>query len=259
MRKLGISALVAASFFLTACGGDDEPTTDETTSSEETAGGEETPADEAADEAADDAAEGEDSAGAADLNAAVLAAEDLPEGVEITPIDVAGLSNAMAGAAGMIEGMTFEPADCQDNSADPLQAEGVEAAAITATSGDMESGSFDVLMNAVYSNADTSSIAAVEDYYAQCAEVAVSGEVGGTTVDMTISTQLVDAPELDADEVIAIENTTTMQGLPATTTRLIYLIDGDHGVYLAGNPESTVFDLDALAGAALDKLRAAQG
>ncbi|TDE08952.1 DUF5642 family protein [Jiangella asiatica] len=251
MRKLGISALIAATLFLTACGGDDESTDDETTTSEESAGGEETPEETATDDAAEDDAAADE--GGTDLSAAVLAAEDLPADVEIMPFDATMVSDMGASMAGMLEGITYEPADCQGYADDPLQRDGVESAGISAISGT------DVFVSAVYTGASADDVAAVEDYYGRCAEIAISGEAAGQPVDMTLTTEIVDAPAVDADEAIAIETTTVMPGVPETPMRIIYMIDGDRGVYVAGNPESAVFELDALAPAALDKLRAAQG
>jgi hypothetical protein len=76
---------------------------------------------------------------------------------------------------------------------------------------------------------------------------------------MTVTSQVVDAPDVDADEVLAIDTVTTGSGIPEVPMRTIYMVDGDHGVYVAANPEGALFDLDALAAAALEKLRAAQG
>ncbi len=48
-------------------------------------------------------------------------------------------------------------------------------------------------------------------------------------------------------------------GLPGWVTRIVYVIDGDLGVYVGANPDSAVFDIDALTATALEKLRAARG
>ena len=91
MRKLGISALVAATLFLAACGGDDEPGDDATTTAEET------PAADATDEAAVEDEGGEPAA--TDLQGALLAADDLPEGATVSAFDVAQLSSAIGRAS----------------------------------------------------------------------------------------------------------------------------------------------------------------
>lgn len=248
MRKLGIAALLAATLFLTACGGDDEPGDDATTASEETGAADETPADDATDDAAAEEEGGD--AGATDLQAALLAAEDLPEGATVSAFDVAQLSGAAESMAQLLEGVTYEPADCQTYEADPLQKDGVEAVGMTATSGT------DVLVNAVYTNAGGTDVADVQEYYDRCGEITISGEAAGQPLDMTVRSSTVDAPDVDADEVLAVETVTESAAMPAVPTRIIYMIDGDRGVYVAGNPESTTFDLNALAAAALDKLRA---
>lgn len=244
MRKLGISALVAATLFLAACGGDDEPADDATTASEETAAADETPA---GDEAAAEEEGGE--AGATGLQSALLTAEDLPEGATVSAFDVTQLSSAAESMAQLLEGVTYEPADCQAYDSNPLQKDGAESAGMSATSGT------DVLVNAVYTNASTDDVASVQDYYDRCGEITISGEAAGQSLDMTVRTTTVDAPEVDADEVIAVETVTESANMPAVPTRVIYMIDGDRGVYVAGNPESTTFDLNALAAAALDKLK----
>lgn len=246
MRKLGISALVAATLFLTACGGDDEPGDDASTPSEETAAAEEAPAGDATDDAAE---EGGD-AGATDLQAALLSAEDLPEGATVSAFDVAQLSSAGESMAQLLEGVTYEPADCQAYDANPLQKDGAEAAGMTATSGT------DVLVNAVYTNASADDVASVQEYYDRCGEITISGEAAGQPLDMTVRTTTVDAPEVDADEVIAVETVAESATMPSVPTRVIYMIDGDRGVYVAGNPESATFDLDTLAADALEKLKA---
>jgi hypothetical protein len=246
MRKLGISALVAATLFLAACGGDDEPAADATTA------GEDTPAADATADATDEAA-AEDEAGdapATDLQGALLAAEDLPEGATVSAFDVAQLSSAAEGMAQLMEGVTYEPADCQAYDANPMQKDGAEAAGMSATSGT------DVLVNAVYTGASADDVAGVQEYYDRCGEITISGEAAGQSLDMTVRTSTVDAPDVDADEVLAVETVTEAANMPAVPTRVIYMIDGDRGVYVAGNPESTTFDLDALAAAALDKLKA---
>lgn len=245
MRKLGISALVAATLVLAACGGDDEPSGDATTGGDETAAADETPA---GDDAAAEDEGGEAAAG--DLQAALLAAEDLPEGATVAAFDVAQLSSAAEGMAQLLEGVTYEPADCQAYDSNPLQKDGAESAGMSATSGT------DVLVNAVYTNASTDDVASVQEYYDRCGEITISGEAAGQTLDMTVRTSTVEAPEVDADEVIAVETVTESANMPAVPTRVIYMIDGDRGVYVAGNPESTTFDLNALAAAALDKLKA---
>lgn len=243
MRKLGISALVAATLFLAACGGDDDAGDDATAASEETAAADETPADDAAEEEDGEAA-------ASGLEAALLSAEDLPEGAAVSAFDVAQLDSAGESMAQLLEGVTYEPADCQAYDTNPLQKDGAEAAGMTATSGT------DALINAVYTNASADDVASVQEYYDRCGEITVSGEAGGQSLDMTIRTTTVDAPEVEADEVIAVETVTESAAMPAVPTRIIYMIDGDRGVYVAGNPESTTFDLNALAVAALDKLKA---
>ncbi|WP_157987693.1 DUF5642 family protein [Jiangella endophytica] len=248
MRKLGISALVAATLFLAACGGDDESGDDATATSEETAAAEETPADDATDDAAAEDEGGD--AGATDLQAALLAAEDLPDGATVSAFDVAQLSSAGESMAQLLEGVTYEPADCQAYDADPLQKDGADAAGMTATSGT------DVLVNAVYTNASADDVADVQEYYDRCGEITISGEAAGQPLDMTVRTSTVDAPDVDADEVLAVETVTESAAMPAVPTRIIYMIDGDRGVYVAGNPESATFDLEALAVAALDKLKA---
>ncbi|RIQ11658.1 hypothetical protein DY240_28285 [Jiangella rhizosphaerae] len=238
---------MAATLFLAACGGDDESGDDATASSEETAAAEETPADDATDDAA--AEEGGES-GATDLQAALLTAEDLPEGATVSAFDVAQLSSAGESMAQLLEGVTYEPADCQAYDSNPLQKDGAEAAGMTATSGT------DVLVNAVYTNASADDVASVQEYYDRCGEITISGEAAGQSLDMTVRTTTVEAPEVDADEVLAVETVTESAAMPSVPTRVIYMIDGDRGVYVAGNPESTTFDLNALAAAALEKLKA---
>lgn len=231
---------MAATLFLAACGGDDEPAADSTTAAE-------TPAADATDEAAAEDEGGE--APASDLQGALLAAEDLPEGATVSAFDVTQLSSAAEGMAQLLEGVTYEPADCQAYDSNPLQKDGADSAGMSATSG------ADVLVNAVYTNASADDVASVQDYYDRCGEITISGEAAGQALDMTVRTSTVDAPDVDADEVIAVETVTESANMPAIPTRVIYMIDGDRGVYVAGNPESTVFDLDTLAAAALDKLK----
>ncbi|MBB5786768.1 DUF5642 family protein [Jiangella mangrovi] len=235
---------MAATLFLAACGGDDDPAADETAASEETAAADETPAGD------DPAAEEEGGEAATGLQGALLTAEDLPEGATVSAFDVAQLSSAAEGMAQMLEGVTYEPADCQAYDSNPLQKDGAESAGMSATSGT------DVLVNAVYTGASADDVASVQDYYDRCGEITISGEAAGQTLDMTVRTTTVEAPEVDADEVIAVETVTESANLPAVPTRVIYMIDGDRGVYVAGNPESTTFDLNALAATALDKLKA---
>ncbi|SDU40089.1 DUF5642 family protein [Jiangella alkaliphila] len=256
MRKIAITALIATTLLLTGCGGDDESGDDATTTNEPSSGGDEpaaedTPAEDtpAEDEPADDAAAG----GAVDLDAALLTAGDLPDGAQIMPIDVTEMATGMDSMAGLIEGATYEPAECQDNSADPLRRDGVEAAAMTAMS------EVDVFMQAVYTGASEDDIAAVEDYYERCGEVSFSGEMADQAIEMTTTTEIVDAPSVDADHVVALDSTMAGSGLPGTVTRVVYVIDGDLGMYVAANPDSAVFDIDALTATALEKLRAARG
>lgn len=262
MRKIAITALIATTLLLTGCGGDDESGDDATTTNEQTSGGDEpaaedTPAEDepaaedtpADDEPADDGAAG----GAVDLNAALLTADDLPDASQVTPIDVAEMAISMDGVAGQLEGATFEPAECQDNSADPLRRDGVEAAAMIAVS------EVDVFMQAVYTGASEDDIAAVEEYYERCGEVIYSGEMDGQSIEMTTTTELVDGPSVDADHVVALDSTMAGSGLPGTVTRVVYVIDGDLGMYVAAKPDSAMFDIDALTATALEKLRAARG
>lgn len=244
MRKTALTALIAATVLLSACGGDDEPA-DESTTAEQTGGdtAETTPpADEPTEEAGD-----------VDPAAALLTAEDLPSGVQIVPLDLGEVSGSLDSLESLLEGIAYEPADCAGNDDDPLMREGADGAAITAVQ------DADVLVNAVYSGASADDIAAVGDYYERCGEISVTGDAGGQPLDMTVSSQVVDAPDVDADEVIAIETVTTGSGIPEIPMRTIYMVDGDYGVYVSGNTTSVLFDFDALAATALEKLRAARG
>lgn len=258
MRKLGISALIATSLLLGACGGDDDSTDastdDPTATSEQTDGGDTATDDTDTDDTDTDTDDGGDTGGGdADLQAALLTAEDLPSGVQIQALDLGQISGSMDSLESLLSGITYEPADCAGNDADPMLREGAQGAAMTAVQ------DADVLVNAVYADASSDDLTAIEDYYERCGEVSVSGDAGGQQLDMTVTSQVVDAPDVDADEVVAIDTVTTGSGIPEVPMRTIYMIDGDHGVYVAANPEGALFDLDALATAALEKLRAAQG
>lgn len=254
MRKLGISALIAASLLLGACGGDDDPAADPTSAGEQTGGGDDTAGETAPETApADDPADDDGGSGDVDLEAALLTAEDLPSGVQIQALDLGQISGSMDSLESLLTGITYEPVDCQANDADPMLQEGAQGAAMTAVQ------NADVLVNAVYADASGDDLAAIEEYYGRCGEVSVTGEAGGQQLDMTVTSQVVDAPDVDADEVLAIDTVTTGSGIPEVPMRTIYMVDGDHGVYVAANPEGALFDLDALAAAALEKLRAAQG
>lgn len=243
MRKTAITALIATTVLLSACGGDDDATGDSTTAAEQ-GGGDAT----AGDDPADDEPDGE-----LDLDAALLTADDLPEGAELVAIDTAQLAGGMETMAKLVEGATYDPAECQDNSSDPMRRDGVEAAAMTALVGT------DVFMQAVYTDATADDIAAVEEYYERCGEVTFSGEVAGQDIEMTTTTRVVEAPTVDADQVIALDSTTAGGGQPGTANRIVYVVDGHDGMYVAANPDSTVFDLNALTAAALEKLRDARG
>lgn len=257
MRKTIISAVaVAAALTLAACGGSDDngggAGDDATSSSEETPAGEDTPA-------AEDEGGGEEGGGTvSDLSAALLTAEDLPEGAQIQPFDVSAFSAGAAGMAELLEDIVYEPADCADTegTANPLAREGVEAVGMTAATG--EAMAADVLVNAVYSGASTDDIDAAADYANRCPSVNVTGTTAGQAIDMTVSNSVVEGLDIDADAAIALNATIESGAVPVPPTRVIYVVDGDYGVMLSANPESEHYDLDALVQIALDKLRAAQ-
>lgn len=257
MRKIAISAALTAVLFVTACGGDDpETTTDSSTDSSPSessgGGGEQKPDD------------SEENAGGeiADLTTALLTAEDLPEGAQLTPISGDLLTSTTTSMAGMLEDVTYEPADCggeKANETNPLAGEGVQAEAVSASVGELPA--FDVVVHAVYSGASSDGLSALEDYAEQCSEVALTGTIAGQTIDSTSTITVVDAPSVDADATLAIDVATTSAAMPTPIplNRAVYIVDGDYGIMLSANPESEVFDLDALAQTALDKLHAAQG
>lgn len=252
MRKLTLSAVVVTAFLLTACGGSGDDTTDSGDRSTESAA-----PDEGSDAGEDAEGSDEGSGEIADLNAALLTVEDLPEGAALTPIDITQFSSSNEQLAQMMEDITYEPAECGDNSAYPFAREGTEAAAQTAVVG--EGMEIDALTNAVYAGASEDDIAAIEDYVSRCGEVSASGTVAGQTIDMTITTTVADAPSTDADHALALDSAVSMSGTEIPASRSVFLVDGDYGVLVGGNPESANFDFDALTQTALDKLRAAQG
>lgn len=190
--------------------------------------------------------------GGVDLDAALLTADDLPDGVELLPVDALELTGTIQSMAQLLENVTYEPAECQDDPANPLRRHEVESAGMAAVSGD------DVFVQAVYTGASVDDITAIEDYYQRCREVTVSGEMAGQPVDLTIKTQVTGGPPVDADHVIALDSTTSAAGAPDTLDHVVYLIDGGEGMFVAVTPESRTFDLDELTVTALEKLRAAR-
>ncbi|SDT65817.1 hypothetical protein [Jiangella sp. DSM 45060] len=191
--------------------------------------------------------------GGVDLDAALLTADDLPDDVELLPVDALELTGTIQSMAQLLENVTYEPAECQDDPADPLRRHDVESAGMAAVSGD------DVFVQAVYTGASVDDITAIEEYYQRCREVTVSGEMAGKPVDLTIRTHVTGGPPVDADHVIALDATTTAAGAPDTLDHVVYLIDGAEGMFVAVTPESSTFDLDELTVRALEKLRAARG
>lgn len=239
LRKLGIcTGMIAALMLPVACGSDseDDTTTEETSASHD------------------------DDGGPIDLSAALLTADDVAPEAEIEQVDVAALAGMTQGGgmAEFMEDMTIEPADCQENDVDPFSKDGVEAKGMSATfggnDGDLE---VDVLMNAVYSGAESSDLDGLKDRLDTCGEVSVTNPELG--VDMTMTMTIDDAPPVDAEEAAAFEFTPTSSGEQGPTTRIIYLIDGGYGVYVAGMRDSANYDLDQMSATALEKLRTAQG
>lgn len=187
-----------------------------------------------------------------DLQEALLTADDLPGGVELMSVDAIELTGTITSMAQLLENVTYEPAECEDDPADPLRGHDVESSGMAAVSGD------DVFVQAVYTGASVDDLAAIEEYYQRCREVTVSGEMAGQPVDMTITTQVTGGPPVDADHVIALDSTTSAAGAPDALDHIVYLIDGAEGMFVAVTPESTTFDLDELTAKALEKLRAAR-
>lgn len=271
MRKLGIVVALAAVLVLAGCGddggSDDASTTEDSSSSTDNGdsgdsrdsggsgdtdnddSGTDTGDAEAGDEASNDA----EGSGGGDVSAALLVAEDLPADADLTPLDIAGVAGGMAGMTDMLEGIAYDPADCKDNSADPLLAEGVDAAAMSATTG--EGANIEVLVNAAYAGASADDFDGLTDYYERCGEIAITGSVQGQEVDMVTKTTVVEAPELDADAVMAVEVAVESQMMPAVPQRLVYVVAGEYGAYVAANADSTAFDVDALAAVALERLQ----
>ncbi|PZF84014.1 hypothetical protein [Jiangella anatolica] len=188
-----------------------------------------------------------------DLEAALLTADDLPEDVDLLPLDAIELTGTIKSMARLLENVSYEPAECAEDPADPLHRDDVESAGVTAVSGE------DVFVQAVYTGASVDDLTAIEDYYRRCAEVTVRGEMAGEKVDLTITTEVTGGPPVDADHVIALDSTTSAAGAPDMLNHAVYLIDGAEGMFVAVTPESRTFDLDALTVTALEKLRAARG
>lgn len=254
MRKIGIVAALTAVLVLAGCGddggSDDASSTEDTSSSSDSDdSGSDTGSDDNGEDAPDDA---EGSGGTADVSAALLGADDLPSGASVTPLDIAGFAGAMSGMADMLQDVTYDPADCKENSADPLLAEGVDAAAMTATAG--EGANVEVLVNAAYAGANSDDFDGLMDYYDRCGEVAITGTIQGQEIDMVTKSSVVDAPALDADAVMAIEVAIESQMIPAVPQRIVYVVEGEYGAYVSANASSTEFDVDALAGIALERL-----
>lgn len=239
MRKIGVVAALTAVLVLAGCGddgGSEDASETEDTSANSDAGAE--------------SGNGDDEE---DISAALLVAGDLPEGVEVEPMDISGFSGAVAGMTEMLEDVEYDPAECKENSADPLMHEGVEAAAMTAMAG--SGANIEVLMNAVFAGASTDDVDALTDYYENCSEIAITGSIAGQQLDMVTKTTVTDAPDLDADAVLALEVAVESATAPAVPQRLVYAIEGDHGTYVAANAESSTFDVDALAATVLDRLQ----
>lgn len=245
MRKFGIATAVMAALLLPACSGDDEP------AAEATAGGQ-TSAGESS--GAPDAEENSNSgSGEVDLTKALLTAEDLPPSATVEAFDATTLTANTESFTNMMDEVTYEPAECKNNDADPFGRTGVEAAGMTAIL------DTDVFVQAVYSGAEESDIDNMKDYYEKCSEVAITGGIAGQQMEMTMTTAPVDPPPVEADDVVAMETNVSATGVPAPGMRVIYLRDGDHGIFLSGTSTSTNFDLNALAVTALERLREARG
>lgn len=151
-----LSTAVVTAFLLAACGGTTSGGDSiQTATPEGTAGGDESAGYE--DERTASSSE------IADLDDALLTADALPEGAQITPVEMSVFS-ASGSLVQMMEDIAFDPAECGDSATYPLTREGAEAVGQTVT---VESGiEVDVLTNAVYAG---------EDYIDRCGEVSVSG------------------------------------------------------------------------------------
>jgi hypothetical protein len=266
MRKLGISAIVIGALLLPACGSDNKDDTraqpDKTSTATQTGPAEDEEYEnngqgEDEDKPGGEQSEGttDDASGAAiDMSAALLTAKDLPAGAEIKSLDLAQITNEIQDAAANADDLTYDPASCAGESANPFGANKIEAKALQATIAATQ----DVLVNAVVAHPKSDALSKLENYIDTCGEVSVSGNIAGQPVNLVVTTTAVPAPDLDADKVVAWDAATSSNGGEAVPIRTIFMVDGDYGVYVSGMPDSTSFKLEDLAATALDRLHAAE-
>lgn len=236
MRKFGlVAAAAAAALVVTGCGSEDQPEPEQASMEDSGGEGKETKPQ--------------------DLSAGLLTAKDLPEGSQVQPFDAGEINSGISGLGEMLQDVAYDPAECQANTDDPLSAEGIDAAGVTASVGSGEQ--VEVVVNAVYTEANADDLTGLSDYVDQCGTVSIKGTINGEPIDVTVHSELTDPPEVEADAVVAMETSSASEQIPGgeAPTRIIYMVDGNVGVYVAGNPDAAGFNIDELARTALERAR----
>ncbi len=238
MRRVCVLAALSITLVLAGCG--DENTSTEVDNSSQDEG---TPSD--------------DATADVDPEAALLGAEDLPDGADVQPVDMAGLNGGMEDLQeGIAEDVTYDPAECQDSEGVGFYGDDVESAGMHASVG--EGLETDTVQHSVFRGVDESDLSELEGYYQDCGEITISGTVQGQSIDQVLTTSTVDAPSVDADQVTALETTLSVAGTTEDPERMIFIVDGDYGIQLSGAAQSETFNVDELANVALERLNEAR-
>ncbi|AYY12886.1 hypothetical protein EF847_09395 [Actinobacteria bacterium YIM 96077] len=256
---------ILAGLVLAACGGDDgedaEDATGDNGAESETENG---MADDDAADSDDTADEPDDGAGAGsdvDLSEVLLTADDLPDEAEVGPqsaVDMTMVTSMERLVEVQSEEASVEPSECENASSSPLARDDVESAGVVAEV-EEEELVWKELRGAVYANATADDVDQVAEFIEQCGEYTLNlpegGEATAGSAEVTMVVSETDAPEVDAEEVIAFEK--AEEGEIGQSLEIVFMIDQGYGVVLAADSDSTAFDMDELSQKALERLRSA--
>ncbi len=96
----------------------------------------------------------------------MLTAADMPEGAQVMPMDAITWPPTLESMTSLIEDATYEPADCEARLGRPDAARGRRRRGHDGLSG------ADFFMHAVYAGASGDDLAAIEEFYERCGDVA---------------------------------------------------------------------------------------